>query len=248
MARGSRGGKWADYGGGYTPQAVAGGAPAWVPANAKIHIDFLGGTPQGRAWMAGTGEVAVNTLIGDDPNTDNHFFSGNYDPTFSNLEPPGYGGTNAPNPAFLGPLRTACLAAFTLRVQFYMDPLGSGNPAIYLMDVAGDDAIETVLRITSDRRAYIDSYQGSLSAVVLNIVNITVGAINAVAFTIAGSRAEIAANGSPAATGIIAGDDRPAGNPFMSVAIDHRGQRIQSITLYDPLPSTAGLAELSQVT
>jgi hypothetical protein len=39
-----------------------GGAPSWVPVGAKIHFDFLGGAPQGRAWNNGA-EVAISTLL-----------------------------------------------------------------------------------------------------------------------------------------------------------------------------------------
>lgn len=47
-----------------------GGVPEWVPADAKVHIDFFGGDPQGRAWVEGTGEVAIDMLLGSDPNTE----------------------------------------------------------------------------------------------------------------------------------------------------------------------------------
>lgn len=33
------------------------GRPAWVPADAKIQIDLVGGDPQGRAWVEGIGET-----------------------------------------------------------------------------------------------------------------------------------------------------------------------------------------------
>ena len=42
-----------------------GGAPEWVPEGAVIHIDLVGGDPQGRAWVDGTGEVDLNTFLDD---------------------------------------------------------------------------------------------------------------------------------------------------------------------------------------
>ncbi len=58
-----------------------GGAPEWVPdAFAEgIYIDLVGGDPQGRAWVFGTGEVAVDTQLGSDPNTENGWAVSGYE-------------------------------------------------------------------------------------------------------------------------------------------------------------------------
>lgn len=42
------------------PIGEGGGAPEWVPENAKIHIDFM----NDRAWTEADGEVAIDTLVG----------------------------------------------------------------------------------------------------------------------------------------------------------------------------------------
>lgn len=249
MARGSRGsGKWAGFGGGYTPAVVGGGAPAWVPANAVIHIDLVGGDPQGRAWVQGTGEVAVETLLGSDPNTDNVVSSG-YNPTNPTaLDANGYGGSNAYDPAFIGNARTLVLAGCTLRVQFWIQSGGADNLAVYLMSADGADSIEVRLRTTTNHRAYIDSFSGDLMVLITDIVNVASGAINVVACTISGTRAELAVNGAAAVTGVIGEDDRPTANPLVAAVVQCGNHRIQSITLYDPYPSTTGLSELSEIT
>src|SRR5262245_6371014 len=65
-----------------------GGAPDWVPANALIHIDFV----NDRAWSDGA-EVAIDTLVGADPNTVDAWGETEYDP--DNLNADGYAGTVA---------------------------------------------------------------------------------------------------------------------------------------------------------
>ena len=86
------------------------GHPRWVPADAKIHIDFLGGSPQGRAWSNGA-EVAIDTLLGNDPNTENGWGIAGYDP--ANLTTDGYGGSDV---AAIGFLRDAVLSGSTFAV------------------------------------------------------------------------------------------------------------------------------------
>jgi hypothetical protein len=99
-----------------TPVDEGGGggtAPDWVPADAKIHIDLVGGTPQGRAWVDGTGEVAVETLLGSDPNTDNAWGTTSYDS--ANLTADGYVWSASGDGAiaFLGVLRAAVVGGST---------------------------------------------------------------------------------------------------------------------------------------
>jgi hypothetical protein len=54
-------------------------------------------------------------------------------------------------------------------------------------------------------------------------------------------------NGETGVTAAFDGDDRPVDNPFVAAMMITQ-LAIQSITLYDPLPSTAGLSELSEIT
>src|SRR5580765_7464155 len=82
----------ADEGGG-------GSAPDWVPNNAKIHIDLIA---PGRAWTEADGEVAIDTLLGSDPNTEAGWYPTEYNPT--NLTGDGYGNAAGINPALIGAL------------------------------------------------------------------------------------------------------------------------------------------------
>ena len=77
---------------------------SWVPANARIHVDFLGGSPQGRAYGDGV-VVAVNTLLGSDPATVSSYGATSYNPAY--LVPNGYA-NNSPA-AFIGAARSLLL-------------------------------------------------------------------------------------------------------------------------------------------
>jgi len=226
-----------------------GGRPAWVPENAVIHIDLVGGDPQGLAWTEAAGEVAVDTLLGADPNTETGWGASDYNPAMLAANGYGDGETAGTNPAFIGELLTRYLSDNTLVVQFYQNELASG-PVVLLLSADGNDAMETKIAVEAENSdAKIQSWNGSLNATAAGAANYTPGggAINRIAATIDGIRAEIAANGSAAATGVIEDEDRPAANPFVAAMVDMSNSSIQSITLYDALPDTTGLSELSEV-
>jgi hypothetical protein len=231
-----------------------GGAPDWVPANAVIHIDLVGGSPQGRAWVAGTGEVAVETLLGNDPNTFNAWGESNYDddlltPSF------GYGtesteGDDAPIVALIGNALTTTLGEFTCTIRVLDHRMDSpvDHVSLVLASMDGNDALE--LDVEGSALSVLGySWGGSLDEEIGNITNNLNDALNCAALTVAGSRFEFAANGSTAEAGIVGETDRPPGNPFVTafLLLKDGGQYLQSLTLYDPLPSTAGLSELSEV-
>jgi len=248
MARGS--GTWAAYGGGYTPQAVAGGAPAWVPANAKIHIDFLGGTPQGRAWVDGTGEVAVETLLGNDPVVDGGYATTQY--SSSDLTSNGYkpSGSATLFTAFIGAARTKIAAGATFRFVTKNPMVNvTGTITLALVSADGNDAIECS---KGGVGIHVESWNGSLNANSGTVFSDGFGAVNVCALTVVDMRFEGAGNGSSALlVATLDENDRPPDNPLVGFAFNYRStnaQTIQSITLYDPLSSTAGLSELSEVT
>jgi hypothetical protein len=228
-----------------------GGAPDWVPANAVIHIDLVGGTPQGRAWVAGTGEVAVDTLLGTDPNAETGLGVTWYDP--ANLTVDGYRVSEGGGPkiAAISLLRDKMLDSATSVARTKLINPGNGTQfSTFLISVDGVNGIET--SYSADLKQRLFAYTGSLTlesaSDVVNYSPDVAGAINIIASTITSTRAENSVNGFEALAGTLTEDERPSGNSMAAVAfIYDPSSALQSITLYDPLPSTAGLSELSEV-
>jgi hypothetical protein len=232
----------------YVPVAPV--VPDWVPANAVIHIDLVGGSPQGRAWVQDTGIVAVNTLLGADPNTDAGWGTTGYVPA----ELTENGLTYFVNPpALIGSARTMMMDSATLVVRTKKNT-GDGTEEYSFIAISADggDAVQIELHgggITSDLSARAFSWNGGFVSVIPSIVNLGGGALNCCALTITTSRLDIAVNGSAAVAGILTDAERPAANPFVAGIIDPGSGRyvaLQSVTIYDPLPTTAGLSELSE--
>jgi hypothetical protein len=149
--------------------------------------------------------------------------------------------------ALIGAARTALLAGATVRAQTkHLVTFDEGQPALNIAIVSadGNDAIEFNLNYNN---AQVSSRGGSLSETVDSVSNVGVGAMNALSLTFTETRAEFAVNGFDAEAGVIETADRPPGNPLVAVAVDtNENVAYQIITLYDPLPSTAGLSELSE--
>lgn len=219
-----------------------GGAPDWVPANAVIHIDFLGGTPQGRAWVQGTGDVAINTLLGADPNTSEGWGTTSYDPT--DIVADGYLCRDNPA-ALLGAALTQILEGATIVVKV-KQIITTDTITVALLSADGNDALEVALYYSTGELNAL-SWDGPAELSLLGIGNDANGALNHVAATITATRLECAANGSVALSAVLVDADRPAANPLVAALVDSGHKAIQSITLYDPLPSTDGLSELSEV-
>lgn len=220
----------------------------WVPASVKIHIDLVGGTPQGRAWVDGTGEVAVDTLLGSDPNTEGGWSATEYDPadlTSNGLVPSSVG------PALIGVALAEILDAATIRIQIKqvedIDVSGFSESFI-LLSANGADAIE--FDLIGGMLASVSSWNGPLNNSIPDSINSGLGSVNALAVTLTASRADIAVNGFAAIAGGLVDADRPVANPLVAALIDVNGPKwaIQSITIYDPLPTAAGLSELSSIT
>jgi hypothetical protein len=219
--------------------------PDWVPADAVIHVDLVGGSPQGRAWTLADGEVAVDTLLGVDVNTTTSWFASGYDSEDYVVD--GYCYSDL-LPAFIGTLRSTVLdsCTITLRAKQLVEVTGD-NPELVLADATGNNVIEFVT-YGFDLTANAYSWNGSLSSTIPAIMNTGMGAINMFAATITATRFDIAVNGSTAVAGVTDATDRPPGAPMVSAFFDAGSGdwAIQSITLYDALPSTAGLSALSE--
>jgi hypothetical protein len=216
-----------------------GDTPDWVPANAVIHIDLVGGDPQGRAWVEGTGVVAVDTLLGNDPNTTANYEETLYDPAA--LVASGYSKQDATDghpPAFIGLARTKFLEGTTIRVQFkegdtQLVSRSTDDNAAIQMDI-GVDGVQAYSNGPFGTETYYEFYN-----------NVGDGsAVNAVAITFTATRFEFAVNGNDPVAGVLVEADLPVESPLSYVVF--YTDMLQSITLYDPLPSTAGLSELSE--
>jgi hypothetical protein len=237
-----------------THEEGGGGGGDWVPANAVIHIDLVGGDPQGRAWVAGTGVVAVDTLLGTDPNTESAYGLGAYVPEHL-VAGEGYGRGDGEQPLMspIGVLRDALVAGSTFTIKLKTSRTTGSLLTFYLLAVDGLAALELKLNTTSAAVHFSTWDAGGISRVTLSVLNISAaGVANNVAATFIPTRADISANGSVATSDVLTTDNFPVSGPSAIVCgvIEHGGNGvfIQSITLYDPLPSTAGLSELSEVT
>lgn len=199
-------------------------------------------TEAGRgAWVSGS-PVAIDTLLGADPNTDNTYGTSAYH--VESLTEDGYADLGD-FPAAIGELRTAILAGATVEIG-YKEVVSPSTAGVNLAAADGGDAIDIALKADTNRELEVSSWSGDISVVVPNIANAGTGAINVVAFTIVSDRIDIAANGSDAETAVVGEDERPPGNPFASVSFYIQTETLQYIKVYAPLPDTTGLSELSE--
>jgi hypothetical protein len=217
------------------------GGTDWVPANAKIHIDFLGGSPQGRAWTEVDGEVSIDTLLGGDPNTENGWDVSAYDPAEITVD----GLVSSTIVAFIGHARDLLLDEATTKFVFkHVDDYIWGFSFVYLT-VDGSDAID--VDTGTDKQSLILSTWSGSSVQIDGVENAGMGAVNGVAATVTSSRFEAAANGSAVCinTNTLPGVGAIMFKEGMHSGLSHLA--IQSITIYDPLPDTTGLSELSAI-
>lgn len=236
-----------------SPRPSEGGGgddPEWVPEGATHHAEFgdFGSGPEARAWTAADGIVAVTTLLGSDPNTENGLGVSEYDPL--NLTVDGYVTESNVPVALIGSARTAMLAGCTYTIKT-TDLDGEQDVTSFsLVSANGNAGLNGVFSTaTGINRTLATSLTGFLEVEVSNIVNVGVGARNNVAVTCTDARYELAANGSSAVSGVPTVDDRPIESPLVAFGIttslsNHRA--MTSITLYDALPSTTGLSALSE--
>ncbi len=217
-----------------------GGGGGWWDATSKIDIDLV----NNRAWTESGGEVAIDTLLGSDANTDG-WASTAYDPNLLGASGLACGDASPQFPAFIGLARSSVLAGATVRFRWLRSFPGQ-LISLVLFAANGGDAVEIDGR--ANKSAKGQSFNGNLNLNILDILQETDGQLiaNAIAATIATDRVDIAANGSSAVTGPVDEFDRPPDNPLVAVFIDFKvGDYLQTITIYDPLPDTTGLSALS---
>jgi hypothetical protein len=229
-----------------------GGAPEWVPEGFSIWVEprTIDGHPTGRAWVDGVGEVAVDTLLGGDPNTEGFWGESAYDP--SHLSAEGYSDAGATNPpgsvAAIGALRDALISGSTFVLTMHFPD--SYGPSIFLfMSASGNSAIECDIGISE-----VSIYSmGSFS--IPGISEDEVVGLNKVAATITPTRAEVSFNGSEAQGGALTTADWPTSgeDEIVAVAFDIAAMHDGTPRLYslgvraETLPDMTGLPTLSAI-
>lgn len=205
----------------------------WWDENSLVDIDFV----NDRAWTAADGEVAISSLIGNDPVVDNGWGTSGYDPSGLNAE--GYSSGDVA--AFIGTLRDLLLAGSTAVIQWKR--IGLGAWSFILMDDSGDASVGH--DIDADILGY--AWGGGSTYNIDEVVGFTADAANKLAATLTPSRAELAGNGALISAESLTALDWPTSgvDELICGFISSGVHRIQSITVYDPLPDTTGLPALS---
>jgi hypothetical protein len=109
-----------------------------LPPDAIINVDFL----TNKGFVAGTGEVGIETLIGSDPETEWALGPTEYDPAY--VTQYGYEPYRKPGevmPAMIGALKTAALGGKSIVIKFQTPPSppASNWVNVYLMKSMGFD-------------------------------------------------------------------------------------------------------------
>jgi len=152
-------------------------------------------------------------------------------------------------PAFIGSLRTQLFSGCTIRMTWAgVNESGSGD-LLLIGNESGSNALEYYYTKTDPGRWFkAESWAGDYGPVeVTGIINKgSVAAINCAALTIVSTRSEFAVNGSSAQAGTLVPETH--WNDLVAAQISlGSDDLLQSVTLYDPLPDTTGLSELSEI-
>lgn len=225
---------------------LGGGGPEWVPDGAVIHIDLI----NDRAWTEDDGEVNIDTLLGADENTQNESGESGYDP--AGLTANGYSQAEADDGfilAYIGAARTKVLAGSTFVVRWYGQAEGGSN--VFPVDFCSAPASNTglpVRALTADRSVSCNDYSSQISPSIASIVNLGAASINQIALTVTPTRFEMSVNGSVATDDDLNATSWPPSGADQIVAViawSGVDSFLQTIAIYDALPSTAGLSTLS---
>lgn len=240
-----RGAVYSPLTGPYGEEDQGGGdIPEWVPEGAIFHIDFM----NDRAWSESGGEVAIDTLLGTDSALDTNWGTTAYNP--ASIAANGYQDENAA--AYLGDLRDAFVAGSTFVITTHeASSVLSGRhnftPLAVIPEVSGEafqaDIVQTGTRIQAENWELPVSVQSDA----YNLL--TIPGTNKYAFTATPTRFEAALNGTLVLTGNITGGwADTSGYTGALIYTDTSGNTAtfwRSITVYDALPDTTGLAALS---
>jgi hypothetical protein len=223
--------------------AQSAGAGDWWDAGTLIHIDLVGGSPQGRAWVNGVGEVNVDTLLGDDANTENAWAATDYNPL--NLGADGYLGYTA----LIGTALTTVLAGSTIVLTFKND--ASDDTAVPAFGLCSADGVSAIF-FEFDQNANLlraSSYTGSFFEEQALTNSDHTGLTTKLAMTLTPARAEVAESGSAVIQQVLTTAEYPVSGDSPIVAAfcgTPAIVRLSTLKIYTALPTTAGLSELSE--
>lgn len=226
-----------------------GGAPEWVPEGYDIWIEprIIDGFPEGRAWVAGTGIVDVDTLLGTDAAFEGYQETA-YNANGDGLTADGYTTENGNGiPAMIGELRTRVLAGASVFLQTKNYPTPGGGDA-YVLISAGEDgngylALESGISTTSELYSNGDLFEQIASG-----QNVTLDALNRWAVTLTPTRGEFSSNGTTQAADTIGEDDWPTSGPDQIVGgylLQDNGLKLQAIGVRSVVEDAATLPTLS---
>lgn len=191
-------------------------APEWVPEGFTdgIYIDFAGGDPQSRAWVFGSGEVAVDTLLGADSNAEGIITNIDYEP--EQLVTSGYRAYDAPGgatgkftPALIGAARTMLLAGATVRIRWYATSASGSGDLFQICNADGSNNLEYYYTKTEDgapdRWFRAESWAGGYGTVtVADIINKgAADSLNCFVLSVNSTRSDFAVNGSDVQEGTL---------------------------------------------
>lgn len=218
-------------------EEIEGGGDVWPPANALIAIDFV----HNRAYANG-GAAAIDTLVGADPNTEGAWGTTEYDPEL--LTADGYTPETQALVAFIGAARTRILAGSTMVARFKGI---AGGSAFVSPAMSADGTYEVQVQLNSaNGLAEASAYTGTLAISIADIVNSGETAINVVALTTTSTRFEFAVNGSAPVSAVLTEAEY---TDMVAALVQTAAEGSwQTFTIYEALPSTAGLSALSEIT
>ena len=212
-----------------------------IAQGATVYVNFL----TNKGYVKGTGNVAISTLLGNDPALDAIYRVTGYDPT--GITEQGFlfqSSASGKVPAFIGALRADVLAGKSVVVKFQSAPTGtpqgyisqllpaSGSPAVNFDGWGGNVSIGgavayTVLPSTA--------WRGDTGANVVNAVGYTV---------LPNNRFDIAANNAESSTTVATASDTP--QPLVATYFESY-EPIASIAVYDTQTLAGLLAKTAPV-
>jgi hypothetical protein len=231
-----------------TQGASGGGTPEWVPEDFAdgiwIEPRVIDGFATGRAWVAGTGIVAVDTLLGTDANTDNGWDTTTYDP--ANLTADGYDHSGEDGPAFIDAARTMLLAGATVQIEVHDWDTATDDVILAYLAASGNLGINVEGRRTAlDDKLHTYSWDNVVTSTVNSVMQT---GTNRVAATVSQTRLESSGNGSSPFEGVLTSTQWPtSGEDEIVAAILESDAPIYSIGIKPAIVGSAGLQALSSI-
>lgn len=179
----------------------------------------------------------MNILLGEDEDSLAAWDNSEYDP--ANLGPDGYTGSGVPCAA-IGVHKAMLQVGGTVRVQWIVSTATEAYP----FTVTRDDG-SYYLNLRADSVSGELQIEGGQSLDVTYEAEVNNSGLNVIAITTTPTRFEFAVNGLPAHAPDVSAELPVGGWLIFLFQAFSAGSSMQSVTIYDPLPDTTGLSELS---